>query len=198
MLARIRRNLTFANVCSFVALTVALGTGGAYAANTVFSSDIVDGEVKNADLASGAVTSATIRNADIRGADLAANVVDSSKVLDESIRGADIGSSAVTGSEVATNSLTTSDIAGAAASPNVTIPAGFVANGRCRQLSVSVPGANVGEPALIATNGALQNGVFMYAMRVSTAGTVVISLCNFSGTTMAAISDLPVRVVTFG
>ena len=30
------RALTFANVCSFLALTLALGTGGAYAANTVF------------------------------------------------------------------------------------------------------------------------------------------------------------------
>jgi hypothetical protein len=51
----LRRNLTFANVCSFVALVVALGTGSAYAANTVFSTDIVDQEVKTPDLDTGAV-----------------------------------------------------------------------------------------------------------------------------------------------
>ncbi len=33
-----------------LALLIALGTGTAYAANTVFSSDIVDGEVRSADL----------------------------------------------------------------------------------------------------------------------------------------------------
>ncbi|HEX8103975.1 MAG TPA: hypothetical protein VF533_15260 [Solirubrobacteraceae bacterium] len=55
-----RRHLTFANVCSFIALTVALGTGGAYAANTVFSADIVDGEVKTADLGASAVTAAKV------------------------------------------------------------------------------------------------------------------------------------------
>jgi hypothetical protein len=31
----LRRRLTFANVCSALALFVALGTGGAYAANTI-------------------------------------------------------------------------------------------------------------------------------------------------------------------
>ena len=50
------RRLTFANVCSFLALLIALGTGSAYAANTVFSTDIVDGEVKTADLDNNAVT----------------------------------------------------------------------------------------------------------------------------------------------
>ena len=50
MASRLRRSLTFANVCSFLALTIALGTGSAYAANTVFSTDIVDGEVKTADI----------------------------------------------------------------------------------------------------------------------------------------------------
>ena len=56
MATRLRRSLTFANVCSFIALTVALSTGGAYAANTVFSTDIVDGEVKSADIGGNQVT----------------------------------------------------------------------------------------------------------------------------------------------
>ena len=46
MTRRIRPRLTYANVVSGLALFVALATGGAYAANTVFSADIVDGEVK--------------------------------------------------------------------------------------------------------------------------------------------------------
>ena len=46
-----RKHLTFANVCSLLALFIALGTGAAYAANTVFSTDIVNGEVKSVESA---------------------------------------------------------------------------------------------------------------------------------------------------
>ena len=47
----LRRRLTYANLVSTVALVAALGTGTAYAANTVFSTDIVNGEVKAVDIA---------------------------------------------------------------------------------------------------------------------------------------------------
>jgi hypothetical protein len=51
---RIRRHLTFANVASAIALFVAISGGTAVAlsgTNTVFSDDIVDGQVKSPDLA---------------------------------------------------------------------------------------------------------------------------------------------------
>ena len=47
-------------------------------------------------------------------------------------------------------------------------------------------------------DGAMQNGVLLYAKRVESAGHVEAAICNFSGTTMTPITDLPVRVVTFG
>ena len=53
-MTRIRRHLTFANVASAIALFVALSGGTAVAlsgSNTVFSDDIVDGQVKSPDLA---------------------------------------------------------------------------------------------------------------------------------------------------
>ena len=59
MRKRLRSHLTFANVASGIALFVALGGGTAVAlngSNTVFSDDIVNGEVKTPDLATGAVT----------------------------------------------------------------------------------------------------------------------------------------------
>jgi hypothetical protein len=65
MATRLRRSLTFANVCSFIALTVALGTGSAYAANTVFSTDIVDGQVKTADLGAQAVVNSKLAPASV-------------------------------------------------------------------------------------------------------------------------------------
>ena len=54
---RIAARLTYANVVATIALVIAVGGGAAYAANTVFSTDIVDGEVKTADIATNAVRS---------------------------------------------------------------------------------------------------------------------------------------------
>ena len=70
-----------------LALFVALSTGGAYAANTVFSTDIVDGEVKAADLAGSAVTNSK----------LGANSVGTGKVANDSLTGDDITESTLTG-----------------------------------------------------------------------------------------------------
>ena len=54
-------NGRYANVTATMALVVALG-GSAYAANTVRSSDIKNGEVKRVDLANNAVTSGKVSN----------------------------------------------------------------------------------------------------------------------------------------
>jgi hypothetical protein len=54
-------NGRYANVTATMALVVALG-GSAYAANTIRSRDIKNGEVKRVDLANNAVTSAKVKN----------------------------------------------------------------------------------------------------------------------------------------
>ena len=110
MLRRTRRHLSFANVASFLALTIALGTGGAYAADTVFSEDIVDGEVKSVDIGNNQVRSNKIANGQVTGLDLDADAVDGSKVLDGSIAGADVTNSSLTGDDVASSSLTGIDV----------------------------------------------------------------------------------------
>jgi hypothetical protein len=249
MVSKLLSALTFANVCSFLALTIALGTGTAYAANTVFSTDIVDGEVKTADLDNGSVTTQKIKAAGVTAPDLAADTVDSSKVLvesltsadlatnsvgateiaddaidsgeifndslldvdlatgsvrgpelfDGSVAGADLASNAVTGAKVAANSLTTADIAGADINGGgINVPTGYVPNGRCRQLDASVGGATAGEAVLFSIKAPLQDGIVIYGQRVPSDGHVMFDVCNFSGTTQTAISDLPVRVITFG
>jgi hypothetical protein len=111
MLARLRSGLTFANVCSFLALLIALGTGSAYAANTVFSTDIVDGEVKAADLDNNSVRSTKIGTGQVLNQDLGADAVDASKVLDGSIAHADLSNDAVNSANVVNESLTASDLA---------------------------------------------------------------------------------------
>ncbi|GAA1770547.1 hypothetical protein GCM10009795_015790 [Nocardioides hankookensis] len=89
------RHLTFANVCSALALTIALGGGTAYAASTIKSKDIVNGQVKTPDLGKNAVTSAKIRNGQVRLADLAAGAVTGTTVADGTITLADLAAGTI-------------------------------------------------------------------------------------------------------
>jgi len=70
MLAKLRRKLTYANVASTLALVLALSGGVAYAANTIYSTDIVDGQVKKADIGANAVNSAKVGDNSLTGTDI--------------------------------------------------------------------------------------------------------------------------------
>jgi hypothetical protein len=223
---RLKSRLTFANVCSFLALLIALGTGSAYAANTVFSSDIVNGEVKTPDLANNAVTTTKIRPGQVANSDLSADAVDGSKILDGSIAHADLGDGAVTssnlgdgsvtnfklgsgvvthsklgpssidGSNVAAESLSLSDLVGANKSGAIGFSMG--ANS-CGNLNLGVSGAQVGQVVLFSFTGstAIPATVVFGGVRVTAANTVVVRACNVGAST-ASVSNLGIRVVTFG
>ena len=154
MATRLRRSLTFANVCSFIALTVALGTGGAYAANTVFSADIVDGEVKTADigfqavvnsrLAPASVSSPKLIDGTIANADLAAGSVNGASVFDNSLTSDDLATSSVNGSEIAPDAVGATEITDNA------IDGGEIVNGSLGAVELST--SSVGSEEL-ATGG---------------------------------------------
>ena len=66
-----RKHLTYANVMATVAVVLVVAGGTAYAANTVFSTDIVNGEVKSVDIGTGQVQSPDVKNEGLTGADIA-------------------------------------------------------------------------------------------------------------------------------
>ena len=68
MIAYVKRNMV-AFVALFVAIILSGGTA-AYAANTIRSSDIVDGQVQNADIAANAVGNGKIQDGSVLGADI--------------------------------------------------------------------------------------------------------------------------------
>jgi hypothetical protein len=98
------------NAIAYVALFVALTGGTAYAldgSNTVFTDDIVDGEVRSADINNGAVTTEDLSNS---------NGVRSEDVRDDTQSGgglaaSDLGPASVGQSEVANGSLTGAEFA---------------------------------------------------------------------------------------
>jgi hypothetical protein len=82
-MAAIRPHLTFANVVSVLALVVALGGTGAYAANELIGSG---------DIERNAVLSKHIKNGQVNTADFAEGAVDSEAVEDKSLTGKDFES----------------------------------------------------------------------------------------------------------
>ena len=117
---RLRSRLTYANVMSTLAVVLALGGGVAYAANTVFSSDIVNGQVKAADIATGAVQddeiaagavkTGEIATNQVRAADIGPDQINGSKVADQGLSGVDILDSSVSSADLATNSVLSEEV----------------------------------------------------------------------------------------
>jgi hypothetical protein len=194
---------TYANVMSTFAVFLVLGGGTAYAAGTVLSGDMVHGKVKAPDIARNAVTSPKIRTGAVTLTDIAPHAVDSTKVLGDSLTAGNLAADSVGGSELLANSVTTSDIAdrtvnmddidGVDSSGSISV--GAVSDSRCVTISAGVPGARPGDVAVLTTNGVIPNGITISAQR-ALADTVHIKVCNLSGATSAAITDLPVRIIT--
>jgi hypothetical protein len=110
MLERLRPRSAY-DVIALLALCVAVGTGGAYAANTVRSEDIVDGEVMNADIGANAMTSSKLANGSVQNADLGPDAVTTSKIKAGNVGGTDLAANAVTSAKVLDDDLTGADIA---------------------------------------------------------------------------------------
>ena len=100
MFRSLRRRLTFANVCSALALFVALGTGGAYAANTIGSADVID----------ESLLSREVKNGTLTPDDIATNSIGSGRIQDNSLVGGDIRDGTLQGRDVAPDTLTGQNI----------------------------------------------------------------------------------------
>lgn len=111
MIGRIRAvRPSYAGVTATLALVLALGMGGAYAASKIGSKQIApsavkskhikNGQVKTPDLSAGAVTSTAIADDSISGA----------KIASETVGGNDIATAAVGSTELTDNSVASYDL----------------------------------------------------------------------------------------
>ena len=120
MLRRFSQRLTYANVVSTLALTAALGTGGAYAANTISTGDIVDNQVTSADvrddnlgfgglsakdLGPGSVSTSELQDNSVLGVDIQDGTVSHADAAVNTFRGSDVADDSLTGSDVLESSL---------------------------------------------------------------------------------------------
>lgn len=104
MLRRLGRHIR-QNAVAWLALFVALGGTGAYAANTIATGDIIDNQVLSPD-----VRDDTLAFGGLAAQDLGPGSVGSSEVQDSTLGGSDILNGSLTGSDIADNSLGGADI----------------------------------------------------------------------------------------
>jgi hypothetical protein len=95
MLAQLRPRSAY-DVMAALSLFLVIAGGTAYAANTVFSTDIVDGEVRTPDVAAGAVTSTKLAGGAVTSEKVGDNSLGGRDVFDNSLKGADIDESTLT------------------------------------------------------------------------------------------------------
>jgi hypothetical protein len=190
VLAKLRshrpRHATFV---AYLALFVALG-GSSYAAITVTGKNVKNGSLTGKDVKNSSLTTSDVRNRTLLARDFKRGQLPAGQ---QGPKGDPAPTNAITGANVADRSLTTADLAGPAV--NAAVSLSGIPNGRCDQVTFNVSGAQVGDTPLVTTRAAIQNGILMYGQRVASAGHVEVNACNFSGTTMTAISGFPVRVV---
>jgi hypothetical protein len=172
----------------------------------VRTTKIVNGQVASADLHADAVDGSKILDASIAHADLGDGAVTSSNLGDGSVTNFKLGSGVVThsklgpssidGSNVAAESLSLSDLVGANKSGAISFSMGANA---CGNLNLAVSGAQVGQVVLFSFTGstAIPATVVFGGVRVTAANTVVVRACNVGAST-ASVSNLGIRVVTFG
>jgi hypothetical protein len=70
--------------------------------------------------------------------------------------------------------------------------------GRCRDLNITVAGARAGEIAVLSLKGSVSSNLLINAIRVPSANLVTVKVCNFTGASSPAITNLPIRIITFG
>jgi hypothetical protein len=98
------------NVVGYLALFFALTGGVAWAthpggANTISSTDIINGEVRNADLGADAVASGKIDDRQVKNADLSIGASSSNTIADGGIQGVDVKNGTLTGAQIDESSV---------------------------------------------------------------------------------------------
>ena len=109
MIRRIRPRSLY-DVLAALAFFGVIAGGTAYAANTVFSTDIVDGQVKAVDLGDGAVTNAKLADSAVGKAEIAAGAVENGKLANGAVGASKLANGAATNAKVADGAVTTQKV----------------------------------------------------------------------------------------
>lgn len=102
---------TLGKVLAGTAVLLLVTTGGAYAAATVTSADIVDHTIQSIDIKNGAVRGVDILNGTVQSVDVADESLTSTDILDATLTDADLASNSVGEAEIKTDGVNATEIA---------------------------------------------------------------------------------------
>ena len=180
MLRRLTRRLTYANVMSTIAVFGVLAGGTAYAANTIRSGDIVDGEITTTD-----VRDDTQGFGGLFAQDLAAGSVGTSEIGDRSVRNYDINDETIDGINVQNGSLNDVDV-GKGTFNNYDATVGTVPAQSCRDFDITGVNA-VGDHLLLEANANTASPGLSYTVEYrNDSNNAKLKVCN---PTTLAIND---------
>jgi hypothetical protein len=86
---------------------------------------------------------------------------------------------------------------GSAGPAAITLGAGVVPNGSCKNFVMGIGGAKAGDGAVISTGATLAAGMVLYGVGVPADNQMTLKVCNFTGSASPAINNLPLRVMWF-
>ena len=178
------RGSRYANVTSTLALVVALGGTGAYAATSIRSADIKNGQVKNVDLAANAVTSGKVRNGSLVAKDFKAG---------ELPKGA-TGAAGTQGAGGKNGANGANGPAGAAGAVGPAGPAGPSASSSGDEPSLQT----IGSQANAAVGVASTDITLAVRSRIAATATMTAQPANVPGTTFQLTCRIELSTPSFG
>ena len=164
--------------------------------DAVRAEEIQTDAVGPTEISDNAIDSGEISDNSLFATDLAPDSVGASEIAANAVGASEIAGGGVGSSEIADNVITSADLAGGKSSGSISLPAGAVANGRCKDYDATVGGAVAGDAVIFSIDGAVPEGILIYGVRVPANGHATVKVCNFTGGAMAAFTNLPVSVIT--
>jgi hypothetical protein len=171
MVSWLRSRLSYANVVSTLTLFLVLGSGVAYAANTVFSSDIVDNQVFSADVRDDTLTGGGLSASDLQPGSVGtseAQNIRSVDVRDDTLAGggltaADLGPNSAGLGEIDPNAFNAGDISATAGNP-FEIPSNAIQSFEVSDNGLT--GADISENTLSVAGLGCQAGLILGFARI--------------------------------
>ena len=129
--------------------------------------------------------------------DLGQNSVNGPEITDGAVTSTELADNSVDASKIPNGSIRAIELDGGRSNGAITLNSGFVANGRCRDFGISVPGAEPGDAVLFSVNTDLPDGILLSGVRVIDDDVIQGKACNLTGGVFPQLNNIQVAILTF-